>query len=107
MSIKDDITAKLKTAMLERDEFLTGVLRDLKSAILNEEIKQVKRDEGLSDEEIEKVIFKSPGNLAKKGEQYDKQPRFFVECFQWTCWSLLLWKGFCPLSFVGFNLWFL
>ena len=58
MSIKDDITAKLKTAMLARDEFLTGVLRDLRSAILNEEINQVKRDEGLSDEEIEKVIAK-------------------------------------------------
>jgi uncharacterized protein YqeY len=56
MSIKDDITVKLKAAMLERNEFLTGVLRDLKSAILNEEIKQIKRDEGLSDEEIEKVI---------------------------------------------------
>jgi uncharacterized protein YqeY len=56
MAMKDDITAQLKSAMLARDEFLTGVLRDLKSAILNEEIKQIKRDEGLSDEEIEKVI---------------------------------------------------
>ncbi|MDR3125576.1 MAG: GatB/YqeY domain-containing protein [Candidatus Nomurabacteria bacterium] len=56
MSVKEDIAAKLKSAMLARDEFLTGVLRDLKSAILNEEIKQIKRDEGLSDEEIEKVI---------------------------------------------------
>jgi uncharacterized protein YqeY len=56
MSIKNDITAKLKSAMLDRDEFLTGVLRDLKSAILNEEIKQIKRDEGLSDAEVEKVI---------------------------------------------------
>lgn len=58
VSIKDDISTKLKTAMLERDEFLTGVLRDLKSAILNEEIKQGKRDEGLSDDEVEKVIAK-------------------------------------------------
>lgn len=58
VSIKDDISAKLKDAMLERDGFLTGVLRDLKSAILNEEIKQGKRDEGLSDDDIEKVIAK-------------------------------------------------
>jgi Uncharacterized conserved protein len=58
MNIKENITAQLKTAMLERDEFLTGVLRDLKAAILNEEIKQVKRDEGLSDEEVEQVIAK-------------------------------------------------
>jgi len=58
MAIKDDISVKLKDAMLKRDEFLTGVLRDLKSAILNEEIKQVKRDEGLNDEEILLVIAK-------------------------------------------------
>lgn len=56
MGLKDEITAKLKSAMLARDEFLVGVLRDLKSAILNEEIKQIKRDSGLSDDEIEKVI---------------------------------------------------
>jgi uncharacterized protein YqeY len=58
MAIKDDITVKLKDAMLSRDQFLTGVYRDLKAAILNEEVKQLKRDEGLSDEEIEKVIAK-------------------------------------------------
>jgi uncharacterized protein YqeY len=56
VGLKDEITAKLKSAMLARDEFLVGVLRDLKSAILNEEIKQIKRDSGLSDDEIEKVI---------------------------------------------------
>lgn len=58
VSIKEDVSARLKAAMLNRDEFLTGVLRDLKAAILNEEIKQGKRDEGLSDDEVEKVIAK-------------------------------------------------
>jgi uncharacterized protein YqeY len=56
MALVDDITAKLKEAMLARDQFLTGVLRDLKSAILYEAVAQNKRDEGLSDEEVEKVI---------------------------------------------------
>jgi uncharacterized protein YqeY len=56
MALVEDITAKLKVAMLARDQFLTGVLRDLKSAILYEEVAQNKRDTGISDDEIEKVI---------------------------------------------------
>lgn len=56
MSLVDEINAKLKEAMLARDQFLTGVLRDLKSAILYEEVAKHKRDIGLSDEEIETVI---------------------------------------------------
>ena len=56
MKLQDEINAKLKEAMLARDQFLTGVLRDLKSAILYEMVAGNKRDEGLSDEEIQTVI---------------------------------------------------
>ncbi|GHU08377.1 hypothetical protein FACS189431_4520 [Alphaproteobacteria bacterium] len=56
MALVEDISAKLKEAMLARDQFRTGVLRDLKSAILYEAVAQNKRDEGLSDDEVEKVI---------------------------------------------------
>jgi uncharacterized protein YqeY len=56
--LADKIQAELKTAMLARDEFKTTVLRGLKSAILYVEVAQNKRDEGLSDEETEKVIAK-------------------------------------------------
>ena len=56
MALIDDINAKLKEAMLARDQFLTGVLRDLKSAILYEEVAKNKRDTGLDDVEIEMVI---------------------------------------------------
>jgi uncharacterized protein YqeY len=42
--------------MLARDEFTTTTLRGLKSAILYEEVAKGKRDTGLSDDEIEKVV---------------------------------------------------
>ena len=42
--------------MLARDEFTTTTLRGLKSAILYEEVAKGKRDQGLSDAEIESVV---------------------------------------------------
>jgi uncharacterized protein YqeY len=65
MAISDEINAKLKEAMLARDQFLTGVLRDLKSAILYEEVAKNKRDSGLSDDEIETVIARE---VKKRGD---------------------------------------
>lgn len=56
MALMERINADLKTAMLARDAFLTGVLRDLKSAFLYEEVAKGKRETGLSDEEMEAVI---------------------------------------------------
>ena len=56
MSLIEKITADLKAAMLARDEFTTMTLRGLKSAILYEEVEKGKRDEGLTDEEIQVVV---------------------------------------------------
>lgn len=56
MSLMEKISAKLKESMLARDEFVTTTLRGLKSAIQYEEVAQNKRDTGLSDDEIEKVV---------------------------------------------------
>ena len=56
MELKNKITVDLKTAMLARDAFTTNVLRGLKSAILDEEVKTGKRDEGLNDAEVEKIL---------------------------------------------------
>jgi uncharacterized protein YqeY len=56
MNLIDKINADLKTSMLARDEFTTTTLRGLKSAILYEEVAKGKRDVGLSDDEIEKVV---------------------------------------------------
>lgn len=56
MSLIEKITADLKAAMLARDEFTTMTLRGLKSAILYEEVDKGKRDEGLTDGEIQTVV---------------------------------------------------
>lgn len=56
MALKEQIQDDMKAAMLSGNRFVGDVLRDLKAAILNEEVATGKRDEGLSDEEVEKVI---------------------------------------------------
>jgi uncharacterized protein YqeY len=56
MGLKDTIQDDTKAALLSGNRFVGDTLRNLKAAILNEEVAQNKRDEGLSDEEIEKII---------------------------------------------------
>lgn len=56
MALSAQIQDDMKAALLGGDRFVGDTLRNLKAAILNEEVAQGKRDEGLSDEEIEKVI---------------------------------------------------
>ena len=56
MALKEQINNDLKAALLGGDRFVGDTLRNLKAAILNEEVAQGKRDTGLSDEDIEKVI---------------------------------------------------
>ena len=54
--LKEQINTDLKTAMLARNAFETTVLRGLKASILDEEVKLGKREEGLSDAEIETLV---------------------------------------------------
>ena len=56
MALNQRIADDTKAALLGGDRFVGEVLRNLKAAILNEEVAQNKRDEGLSDEEVEKII---------------------------------------------------
>ena len=56
MPLKDKIQDDTKAALLGGDRFVGDTLRNLKAAILNEEVAQGKREEGLSDEEIEKIV---------------------------------------------------
>lgn len=56
MPLKDKIQDDTKAALLGGDRFVGDTLRNLKAAILNEEVARGKRDEGLSDDEIEKII---------------------------------------------------
>jgi uncharacterized protein YqeY len=56
MALKQRITDDLKAALLGGDRFVADTLRNLKAAILNEEVAQNKRDEGLDDTAIEQII---------------------------------------------------
>lgn len=58
MALSAKLQDDIKAALLGGDRFAGDTLRNLKAAILNEEVAQGKRDVGLSDEEIEKVIAK-------------------------------------------------
>jgi uncharacterized protein YqeY len=54
--MKDEIQARLKEAMLAKDDFLKIVYSGLKSAILYEEVAKGKKESGLTDDEILAVI---------------------------------------------------
>lgn len=56
MALKQRIGDEMKAALLGGNRFLGDTLRNLNAAILDEEVKQNKRNDGLSDEAIEKVI---------------------------------------------------
>ncbi len=58
MALKDRIADEMKAALLGGNRFEGETLRNLRAAILNEEVAQNKRDVGLSDQEIEKVIVR-------------------------------------------------
>lgn len=52
MSLKEQLERDLKQALLSGDKLKASTLRGLKSVILNEEIAQGVRDQGLTDENI-------------------------------------------------------
>lgn len=56
MALSAKIQDDMKAALLGGDRFVGDVLRNLKAAILNEEVAQGKRESGLDDAEIEKII---------------------------------------------------
>src|SRR5690606_34391231 len=60
----------LKAAMLAGDKMLTAVLRGLKSAILNAEIAENKRDSGLSDDEIIAILQKEAKKRQESADLY-------------------------------------
>jgi uncharacterized protein YqeY len=75
MALKQRITDDLKAALLSGDRFVAEVLRNLKAAILNEEVAAGKRDEGLGDQAIEQVIAKEVKKRSESATLYDKGGR--------------------------------
>lgn len=75
MALKQRIENDLKAALLGGDRFVTETLRTLKAAILNEEVAQNKRDTGLGDEEMEKIIAKEVKKRHEAAALYDQNMR--------------------------------
>ena len=71
MVLKDKINNDLKVALLSGNRFNGEVLRGLKAVILNEEVAQNKRDEGLDDATIEQLIVKEVKKRNESANIYD------------------------------------
>ena len=74
-ALKQRISDEMKAALLGGDRFRGDVLRNLKAAILNEEVAQQKRDEGLSDSEIEIVLAREVKKRAESAKIYRENDR--------------------------------
>jgi len=75
VALKSQIEADLKTALLGGDRFSAEVLRGLKAVILDEEVKQGKREDGLDDETIEKLIVREVKKRQDSATQYEAAAR--------------------------------
>lgn len=75
MALKAQIESDIKTALLGGDRFKGEVLRGLKAAILNEEVAQKVREEGLADEAIEQLIARELKKRADSANQYAQAGR--------------------------------
>lgn len=75
MGLKQHIDNDLKAALLGGDRFVADVLRGLKAVILNEEVAQGKRDEGLEDTVIEQLIAREVKKRQDSMVQYEAAGR--------------------------------
>lgn len=75
MALKAQLDNDLKAALLGGDRFRAEVLRGLKAVILNEEVSQGKRDEGLDDTTIETLIAREVKKRADSATQYEAAGR--------------------------------
>jgi uncharacterized protein YqeY len=71
VALKDQINNDLKAALLGGNRFGGEVLRGLKAVILNEEVAQGKRDEGLDDATIEQLIAREVKKRNESATIYD------------------------------------
>lgn len=74
-ALKARIADEMKAALLGGDRFVGETLRNLKAAILNEEVATGKRDEGLDDDEIEKVIAREVKKRQESARMYRENNR--------------------------------
>ena len=75
MSLKEIISNDLKAAFLGGNRFISDTLKGLKAAILNQEIALGKREEGLTDAEVEAGVQKEVKNRKESAEIYTQAGR--------------------------------
>lgn len=75
MALKQRMQDDLKAALLGGDHFVAQTLRGLKAAILNEEVAQGKRDEGLSEAAIEQIVAKEVKKRNESAALYEQNLR--------------------------------
>lgn len=75
MDIKETIRTDLKTAMKNGEVMVRDTLRMLDSAIKNEEIAKLKRDDGLSGEELLAVLQRLIKQRRESAAQYEQGGR--------------------------------
>lgn len=75
MALAETIQNDLKAALLSGDRFKGDVLRGLKAAILNEEVALGKRDTGLPDEDIEKIVAREVRKRQESVRLYEENNR--------------------------------
>lgn len=75
MSLKEQLSNDIKTALLGGDRFLAEVLKNFKAVILNEEVAKGKRDTGLEDSEIEVLLAREIKKRNESAELYVKADR--------------------------------
>ena len=75
MALKEQINNDLKTALLGGNRFKGEVLRGLKAVILDEEVSQNKRDSGLDDETIERLIAREVKKRNESASIFDTAGR--------------------------------
>ncbi len=74
-ALQQRIADEMKAALLGGDRFRGDLLRGLKAALLNEEVAKQKRDEGLSDAEVEAVLTREAKKRAESTALYEQNGR--------------------------------
>ena len=75
MTLKTTIESDIKTALLSGERFKADVLKNLKAAILNEEVASHERDTGLDDEAIGKLIVREVKKRHESAALYKQAQR--------------------------------
>lgn len=75
MTLKERIQNDMKAALLGGNRFEGEVLRNLKAAVLNEEVNSGRRDEGLADSEVETLIAREVKKRKESIALYEQNDR--------------------------------